>query len=366
MTTAAADLRHMRHALRLAARGLGTVAPNPAVGCVIVAADGRILGRGGTGPGGRPHAETLALAQAGGAARGATAYVTLEPCAHHGKTPPCADALIAAGIARVVAAANDPDPRVSGKGFAALSGAGIAVTRGVCEADARRLNAGFFKRIEQRLPLVALKIAQSADGFVADAKGKSRWITSEESRRHGHYLRAQHDAILIGIGTALADNPMLSCRLDGLQTRSPLRVVLDSGLHLTTHSELVRTAGEIPLLIITASQDGDGLRAAGAEVVEVAADSAGHADIRAALELLAARGITRVLVEGGPTVHAALLSRKLADRIHIYRAPLLLGSGSRSAIAALAEGDLAASPRLSSLGCEALGPDLLESFAVTG
>jgi diaminohydroxyphosphoribosylaminopyrimidine deaminase/5-amino-6-(5-phosphoribosylamino)uracil reductase len=355
----------MRHALRLAARGLGRVAPNPAVGCVIVAPDGRVVGRGWTAPGGRPHAETVALADAGSAARGATAYVTLEPCSHTGKTPPCAKALVDAGIARVVAAVGDSDPRVSGQGFAALCAAGIEVTGGVCEAEARELNAGFFKRVEHGLPLVALKIAQSADGFVADAKGKSRWITSEASRRHGHFLRAQHDAILIGIGTARADDPMLSCRLEGLEDRSPLRVVLDSRLQLKPDTQLVKSAREIPLLVVTAAEGGEVLRAAGAEIVKVAADAGGHADIGAALAQLAARGITRVLVEGGPKVHAAILNRGLADRIYIYRAPLLLGSGSHSAIAALEPGELGTSPGLRALGCEALGPDLLESFAVT-
>src|SRR5438552_18831690 len=216
------DIRHMRHALRLAARALGSVAPNPAVGCVIVAGDGSIVGRGCTQPGGRPHAETVALAQAGVRARGATAYVTLEPCAHHGQTPPCADALAAAQLVRVVGAAVDPDPRVAGSGFARLESAGVVVTRGVLEAEARALNLGFFRRVMQGRPLVALKIAQSADGYVADAKGNSRWITSEDARRHGHLLRARHDAILVGIGTVLADDPELTCRLPGLEQRSPL------------------------------------------------------------------------------------------------------------------------------------------------
>src|SRR5712671_5284917 len=183
------DIGHMRHALRLAMRALGNVAPNPAVGCVIVAADGLVVGRGQTQPGGRPHAETVALSQAGELARGATAYVTLEPCAHHGLTPPCADALAAAQPARVVGALLDPDPRVAGSGFARLESAGVKVTRGVLEAEALALNLGFFRRLAQGRPLVALKIAQSTDGYVADAKGNSRWFTSEDSRRHGHLLR---------------------------------------------------------------------------------------------------------------------------------------------------------------------------------
>src|SRR5258705_7039290 len=227
------DIRHMRHALRLAARALGNAAPNPAVGCVIVAPSGSIVGRGWTQTGGRPHAETVALSQAGALARGATAYVTLEPCSHHGQTPPCADALATAGLARVVGAIIDSDPRVAGSGFARLQSAGVKVARGVLEAEARALNLGFFRRVAEGGPLVALKIAQSADGYVADAQGNSRWITSERARAHGHLLRVRHDAILVGMGTARADDPMLTCRLPGLEGRSPLRVVLETQLQLS-------------------------------------------------------------------------------------------------------------------------------------
>src|SRR5687768_14810985 len=236
----------MAHALRLAARNLGAVWPNPAVGCVIVAKDGRIAGRGWTARGGRPHAETQALAEARDAARGATAYVTLEPCAHHGQTPPCADALIAGGVARVVAAVRDPDPRVSGGGFAKLAAAGIKLTIGVGEGEARRINAGFFSRVEKGRPLVALKSAESEDGFVA-APGK-RWITADPARRHGHYLRATHDAIMTGIGTVLADDPLLTCRLEGLEERSPIRVVVDSRMRLPLSSQIVQTAKRIPVI----------------------------------------------------------------------------------------------------------------------
>jgi diaminohydroxyphosphoribosylaminopyrimidine deaminase / 5-amino-6-(5-phosphoribosylamino)uracil reductase len=367
LSSPASDLDHMRHALRLAARGLGRVAPNPAVGCVVVSVDGRIAGRGWTGRGGRPHAETVALAQAGAAARGGTAYVTLEPCAHYGKTPPCAKALVEAGVSRVVVAADDPDPRVSGKGYAVLEAAGIKVARGVCAAEARALNAGFLKRVERGLPLVALKIAQSADGFVADAKGNSRWITAERAREHGHLLRAQHDAILIGIGTALADDPMLTCRLPGLEDCSPVRVVLDSRLKLNPDSQLVRSARKTPLVVFTASSERPrGLVSAGVTVVTVGADSGGHADIAAIIRALGEMGLTRLLVEGGPKVHAACLSHGLVDVVYIYRAPILLGEGARSSIAPLFPGDLKSSPRLVSFGCEALGPDLLESFAVSG
>lgn len=360
------DTRHMRHALRLAARALGQVAPNPAVGCVVVAEDGTVAGRGWTAPGGRPHAETIALAQAGPRARGATAYVTLEPCAHTGKTPPCTDALIAAGVARVVAAVTDPDPRVNGRGFAMLTAAGIGVSQGVCEDEARALNAGFFKRIAEGRPLVALKIAESADGFVADASGKTRWITSERARWHAHLLRAEHDAIMVGIGTALADDPLLTCRLEGLEHRSPLRIVLDSTLRLPAESRLTRTARDVPVLLFTsAAAGGDALAAAGVEIERVTADARGRPDLVFVMQALAARGLTRVLVEGGPQLHAALLERRLADRLYRYRAPTALGGGVRSAFAAEAP-SAGGMPRLDVLDRDMLGPDLLESFAISG
>ena len=359
------DIRHMRHALRLATRALGNVAPNPAVGCVIVAADGRIVGRGQTQPGGRPHAETVALAQAGQLARGATAYVTLEPCAHHGVTPPCADALAAAQLARVVGATIDPDPRVAGSGFARLQSAGVEVTRGVLEAEARALNLGFFVRVAQGRPLVALKIAQSADGYVADAKGNSRWITSEGARRHGHLLRARHDAILVGIATVLADDPELTCRLPGLERRSPLRIVLDSHLRMPVASKLARTAHDHPTLLFTAAKTGgEALAAQGISIERIEADKDGRPDTAAVLQALGRSGLTRLLIEGGPTVHAAFLSRSLVDIIHVYRAPLLIGAGGRPAVATATPVDLSASPRLKLLERLTFGPDILESFAL--
>ncbi len=356
----------MRHALRLASRALGNVAPNPAVGCVIVAPDGRIVGRGQTQAGGRPHAEAVALSQAGELARGATAYVTLEPCSHHGQTPPCADALATAGLARVVGAAIDPDARVAGKGFARLESAGIKVTRGVLEAEARELNLGFFRRVVEGRPLVALKIAQSADGYVADAKGNSRWITSEAARNHGHLLRARHDAILVGVGTVLADDPELTCRLPGLEQRSPLRIILDSQLRTPVGSKLVRTAREHPTIIFTVEQGGgDALAAQGVSIERVQADEAGRPDIAAVLQALASRGLTRLLVEGGPGVQASFLARKLVDVIHVYRAPLLIGAGGRPAIESTSPTELTAAPRLKLIERLAFGPDILESFSLT-
>ncbi len=359
----AQDERHMRHALVLAERALGRVAPNPAVGCVIVAADGRIVARSRTADGGRPHAETIALAQAGAAARGATVYVTLEPCAHHGQTPPCADALIEAAPARVVVAAQDPDARVHGRGIERLRAAGIEVTTGVLEQEAIRLNEGFIKRVTQDRPLVTLKIAQSLDGRIAAASGESRWITGEESRRYVHLLRARHDAILVGIGTALADDPMLTCRLAGLEKYSPVRVVLDGKLKLGEWSKLAQTARDVPTVVYTVSEGGGPLRVCGVEVVRVAKDARGRPDIRAVLHDLAQRGITRLLVEGGPTVHATFLNRGFADRLEIFRAPMLLGSAGKPAVEGLAALELGEAPRFVPLERRSFGNDLLESFA---
>jgi diaminohydroxyphosphoribosylaminopyrimidine deaminase/5-amino-6-(5-phosphoribosylamino)uracil reductase len=350
----------MRHALRLARRGLGRVAPNPAVGCVIIARDGQVAGRSWTAPGGRPHAETIALAQAGSQVEGATAYVTLEPCAHHGVTPPCVDALITARVARVVGAVTDPDPRVSGRGFERLRAAGIAVSTGVLESEARALNAGFFKRITEGRPLVALKAAQSADGYVAGPPGANRWITGEDSRRHGHLLRAQYDAIMVGIGTVLADDPLLTCRLPGMEDRSPLRVVLDSHLRFAPTSQLARTAREAPVVVFTSAKGDDGeLGAAGVQIIRIGSHSAGRPDIAAVLRALGNRGITRLLVEGGPTLQAALLERNLVDAIHLYRAPARLGDGLRSAISAIPA-------NFHLVSREALGPDVLESYEARG
>jgi diaminohydroxyphosphoribosylaminopyrimidine deaminase / 5-amino-6-(5-phosphoribosylamino)uracil reductase len=359
------DIGHMRHALRLAARTLGQAAPNPAVGCVIVSRDGHVVGRGWTQPGGRPHAETEALAQAGALAHGATAYVTLEPCAHQGQTPPCADALIAAGITRVVGATEDPDIRVNGQGFGRLEAAGVPVTRGACEAEARTLNAGFFNARLRKRPLVALKIAQSADGFVADASGNSKWITSSRAREHGHLLRARHEVILTGIGTVLADDPLLTCRLHGLEQRSPLRAVVDTGLRLAPSSQLVRTARSHRVIVFTATErGGEDLSALGVEIVRVGKDSTGRVDLAAVLAHLAP--MTRVLVEGGPALSASLLNQGTADIVYLYRAPMLLGAGSRSALGSLDRGGLGAAPKLRLTVREQLGPDVLESFEVTG
>ncbi len=352
----------MRHALALAERALGIAAPNPAVGCVIVSPDGRVVGRGWTQKGGRPHAETIALAQAGEAARGGTAYVTLEPCAHHGQTPPCARALIESGVARVVASLEDPDPRVSGKGFAMLWDAGVEVTAGALEDEAAAINAGFFLAVREKRPLVTLKIAMSLDGKTATVSGQSKWITGAEARRFGHLLRAKHDAILIGIGTAFADDPELTCRLPGLEDRSPLRVVLDTRLRLPERSKLAQTARKIPTLLFTTAEGGQALVERGVEVRKIAPDARGRPDVAAALAGLAERGVTRLLVEGGSGVHASFLDRGLCDRLELFRAPIALGGAGRNAIDALKTLDLDEAARFVSLGRRRLGPDVLESF----
>jgi diaminohydroxyphosphoribosylaminopyrimidine deaminase / 5-amino-6-(5-phosphoribosylamino)uracil reductase len=364
LSTAQSDNRHMRHALRLAGRALGNAAPNPAVGCVIISANGRIVGRGWTQSGGRPHAETMALGQAGDEAQGSTAFVTLEPCAHHGQTPPCANALVRAGIVRVVVAIIDPDPRVSGAGLAHLESHGVAISHGVLEAEARALNSGFLKKITAGRPLVALKIAQSLDGRIADANGNSRWITSLEARRQGHLLRTQYDAIMVGIGTVLADDPLLTCRLAGLEKRSPVRVVLDSKLQLPRDSQLVRTAHLSPVIAFTlAKSGGEDLIANGIEIERFSAGENGFPEIAAVLTSLANRGITRLLVEGGPRVHASFLKSGEADLLHLFRAPMLIGAGAIPAIGSAWQADLVSAPRLRLVERISVGPDLFETFA---
>ncbi|MEO0719915.1 MAG: bifunctional diaminohydroxyphosphoribosylaminopyrimidine deaminase/5-amino-6-(5-phosphoribosylamino)uracil reductase RibD, partial [Pseudomonadota bacterium] len=243
----------MRAALDLARRGLGRTWPNPAVGCVIVK-DGELVSRGWTQPGGRPHAEVEALARAGSSAQGATVYVTLEPCAHHGVTPPCSEALVSAGVARVVTAFEDPDPRVAGRGHDLLRAAGIEVTTGLMETEARNVNAGYLMRRDKGRPFLTLKLASTLDGRIATSAGESKWITGEESRRRVHLLRASHDAILVGAGTARADDPGLDVRLPGLEMRSPVRIVADSRLSLPMESQLAQSTPQRPLWMLHGSE----------------------------------------------------------------------------------------------------------------
>lgn len=352
----------MRAALALARRSLGRTWPNPAVGCVIVK-DGKVVGRGRTSDGGRPHAETEALMQTGSAARGATAYVTLEPCAHHGSTPPCVDALISAGVGKVVSAVEDPDPRVKGQGHAKLRNAGIAVEIGDNAAEAAWINAGFFRRVTEGRPLFHLKLATSLDGRIATPTGQSKWITGDAARADGQRLRASHDAILIGAGTAAADNPELTCRLPGLGRYSPVRVVLDSKARLSPSSKLARSAATTPVWLLCAPQaETEVLKAVGVEIVEVEADVSGRVDIAAAARVLGSRGLTRVLVEGGGEVAAAFLAAGLIDRASVYRSGKVLGGDSRSAVAALGLDALDFAPRFTLAHSRSIGGDVLETW----
>jgi diaminohydroxyphosphoribosylaminopyrimidine deaminase/5-amino-6-(5-phosphoribosylamino)uracil reductase len=329
------DTRYMAAALNFARRGLGRVAPNPAIGALVVKG-GLIVSRGVTAPGGRPHAEVLALSGAGAAAA-ATLYVTLEPCSHHGRTPPCADAIIAAGIARVVSAVEDPDPRVAGRGHARLRAAGISVETGVLAEDARRVNLGHILRVTEGRPMVTLKLAETADGFAADRPGAQRLkITGETANGRVHLLRAMHDAVMIGVGTALADNPRLSIRLPGLEGRRPLRIVLDSNLRLLPSSWLAATARERPTLVIAAEAAPVAaearLASQGVEVVRVKADVARRVDLTAALSMLGARGLTRIFCEGGPRLAAALIRHKMADDVLLFQNPKPLGHAGLRAL----------------------------------
>lgn len=366
------DLRHMRSALAVAARGLGRVWPNPAVGCVIVR-DGDVVGRGWTQPGGRPHAETEALRRAGDAARGATAYVTLEPCAHFGETPPCADALIDAGIDRCVVALRDPDPRVDGGGFRKLEDAGIEVHFGLCEAEAEALNAGFLKRQRLQRPHVCLKAATTIDGRIAARTGHSQWITGEAARRAGHLLRAKYDAILVGSNTAAEDDPSLTCRLPGLLDRSPVRVVVDGRMRLPLTNRLVREANAVPTWLFALSpstaaarQRAAAYRDCGLSVFDVESDENGHPDPRAVLATLAEEGITRLLIEGGGVVAASFLRLRLVDEMVWFRAATVMGGDGLPAIAALGVDRVDDAPFARRISVEPMGEDVIERYSLAG
>jgi diaminohydroxyphosphoribosylaminopyrimidine deaminase / 5-amino-6-(5-phosphoribosylamino)uracil reductase len=347
----------MALALALGRRGPGRTWPNPAVSAVIVK-DGVIVGRGWTQPGGRPHAEVEALRRAGASARGATMYVTLEPCSHHGKSPPCADAVIAAGIARAVSALEDPNPEVAGAGHARLRAAGIKVDVGIGAEAARRDHAGHIRRMRDGRPQVLLKLAISADGKAAAAGQRPIAITGEAVRERVHLLRAQSDAIMIGIGTALADDPLLTCRLPGMDKRSPVRVVLDTTLRLPLDSRLVETARATPVWVIAGPKAprpaAEALRAKGVEVFRVAAHGE-RLDLAGALKLLAGCGITRLLVEGGPALAAALIAADLVDEAILFHSAKIVGEGGLDALDAAAMAAL--TQRLKPIGSEAIGPD---------
>ena len=363
----AQDERFTALALTLGRRGLGQTWPNPAVGAVVVrhdAADPVVVGRGWTQAGGRPHAETEALGRAGRAARGATLYVSLEPCSHHGKTPPCADAIIAAGVARVVSALEDPNPAVAGQGHARLRAAGIALTVGVGAAEARRAHAGHIRRMRDGRPHVTLKLAVSADEKAGLAGRKPAAITGEAARDRVHLMRAENDAVLIGIGTALADDPLLTCRLPGMAARSPVRIVLDSRLRLPLDGRLARTARETPVWVITSTAaPPTAERRLAEQGVEILRMEGGAAiDLGAAMKALAARGMTRLLAEAGPILAAALIEGDLVDEVGLFRSQAMLGADGIDALEGLSLGALVRSPRLRSIRVEMAGPDSVEFF----
>lgn len=310
-------------ALALARRGLGLTAPNPSVGAVVADEEtGEVIARAVTAPGGRPHAEPQAIVRAGERARGKTIYVTLEPCSHFGKTPPCADAIIGAGLARAVVAIEDPDPRVAGRGLDRLRAAGISVTRGVGADEARWITRGHIVRVTERRPLVTLKLALDANGNVPRGDGaQPNFVTSPEARAHGHLQRALNDAILVGAGTLQADNPQLTCRLPGLESRTPLRVVLSKTLAVPANTRLLDDARQFPILLVAGFGVDEQLKknfvAKGAEVTQ-AVSVAGQLWLPAVMEALVARGVTRLLVEGGPRLWRAFADQALADEVLLY------------------------------------------------
>ncbi len=359
-----ADREHMRAALALARRGLGNTWPNPAVGCVLVR-DGRVVGRGTTAPGGRPHAETVALAQAGGLARGATAYVTLEPCSHYGRTPPCADALAAAGVARVVLACGDPDPRVDGRGVAVLRAAGIEVAVGLMADEAEALQAGFLTRVRLGRPMVTLKLASTLDGRIATRTGESQWITGPEARRAAHVLRGQHDAVLAGVGTVQADDPELTCRIPGYRKNPDLRIVVDSRLRTPSTARVVATAAAVPTWFLHRADADPGragtLQEAGAHLIEVAGAEQG-VDLAAGMQALGAAGLTRVLVEGGAQIAGGLLRAGLVDRIAWFQAPAVMGGDGLPAVQAFGTSALDGMPRFRRVDARPVGDDMLTEF----
>jgi len=362
----AADQRFMQLALALGRRGLGRTWPNPAVGAVVVK-DGIIVGRGWTQAGGRPHAEPEALKRAGEAARGATLYVTLEPCSHFGKSPPCVDAVIAAGITRVVSAIEDPNPEVAGQGHAKLRAAGIVVDVGLGAVEAARDHAGHFRRIRDKRPHVILKLAVSADDKIAAAGHKPVAITGEAARTRVHLLRAQCDAILVGIGTVRADDPQLDCRLPGMEARSPVRVVLDRALRIPGTSKLVRSARQTPLWVMTSdlaeAPAAAKLGAAGAQVIHVAATSNPPGlDLADVLHTLSEKGISRLMVEGGARVASSFVTAGLIDEIWLLRGPGTIGADGIPALDALPLSAITQSSGFKVRASETLDKDILTIY----
>lgn len=359
----------MRTALALGRQALGTTWPNPAVGCVLLDADGHVAGHGATAPGGRPHAELRAVNHAGNRLPGGTAYVTLEPCAHDDSTPSCARILAEADLKRVVIGVRDPDSRTDGAGVRLLSEAGVSVVTGCCEREARRLHAGYLRRHRDGRPHVTLKIATSLDGKIATGTGASQWLTGPCAREHGHLLRARHDAILVGAGTALRDDPLLTCRLPGLAARSPVRIISIGASLPVPSGQLTQNLSGVPLwLLVTRIRLAEvaHLERAGATVIEVASDEDSRPAPAALLEALGARGLTSVLVEGGQTLATGLLKSGLVDSIAWYGTDAIVGNDGLGAFGALARSELADTRDFQTVEHRQLGPDhvrLLERLA---
>lgn len=364
----AEDARFMSLALTLGRRTLGSSWPNPAVGAVVVQRGPEgpvIVGRGWTQPGGRPHAEPQALQRAGEAARGATIYTTLEPCSHYGKSPPCVEAISQAGIARVVSAIEDPNLKVAGQGHDFLRARGVGVDLGVCAEQARRDHAGHIRRIREGRPHVTLKLAVSRDGKAALPGRRPAQITSEAARDRAHMMRAMNDAILIGVGTALADDPALTCRLPGMADRSPNRVILDSALRLRLDSKLVKSAHEVPVWVfasVDAPRDAEErLRDRGVEVFHIDAHE-GRLELEAVVRLLSSLGITRLMVEGGPMVAASFLKADLVDEAALFRAPMAIGADGVDALHGMPIDAFITLGHLRAFGSDPIGPDRLDIY----
>lgn len=363
------DRRFMDAALNLGERSLGLAAPNPSVGAILIR-DGVVVGRGVTAPGGRPHAEAIAIAEAGSAARGATLYVTLEPCAHTGGSPPCVEAVIKAGVARVVSAMEDPNPRVKGQGHARLKAAGVEVVVGVGEGEARRDHRGHIRFVTEGRPAVTLKLAETADGFAAGDRHDPRLrITGQIANGRVQIMRATHEAIMIGVETALADDPALTVRLPGLDLK-PLRVVLDTNLRLPASSRIAAMARELPTVVICGPDAPLGaaarLKELGVEVEAVGLDAQDHVDLRQALRALAKRGVTRVLSEGGPRVAARLIDLGLADEVVIFTAEKPLGRPGAPALSEAARRTLTDGTRCRPIETAAYGPDSMRRWERLG
>ncbi len=362
------DLWHMRSALSLAWQGLGRVWPNPSVGCVIVK-DGCVVGRGRTADGGRPHAESVALEMAGDKAKRASVYVSLEPCAHQGQTGPCAQALIDAGVAKVIVAVEDSDPRVRAKGMEMLRDAGIEVVVGILEEQALALNKGFFLRHNEMRPLISLKTATTLDSKIATSTGQSKWITGALSRKRAHLIRAQHDAICVGVNTVLADDPSLTTRLDGV-VHHPIRIVFDTNLRLKGSEKIFDDAGECPVWIVTSIEATDekarSLVNAGADIVTVLKDAEGHADLQKAMNALCEKGVTRLLVEGGAGLMTSFMKQGLYDTLYWFRAGSVIGSDGLSAAQALGVETMDQKIKLIHSEQMTLGEDMLDIYKRAG